>query len=57
MPAVRAVVRDAAESDYSFAAIVKGVATSTPFRMRQLPDAARRRDGRGRRAAVAPVAA
>ena len=39
MPAVRAVVRAAAENDYSFAAIVKGVATSTPFRMRSAPRA------------------
>jgi hypothetical protein len=39
MPAVRAIVRDAAESDYSFAAIVKGVANSTPFRMRSAPEA------------------
>jgi hypothetical protein len=38
MPAVRAVVRAAAEKDYSFSAIVKGVATSTPFRMRSAPD-------------------
>jgi hypothetical protein len=40
MPAVRAVVREAAENDYSFAAIVKGVATSTPFRMRSAPEVA-----------------
>jgi hypothetical protein len=40
MPAVRAVVRDAAESDYSFAAIVKGVANSAPFRMRTAPEIA-----------------
>jgi hypothetical protein len=40
MPAVRAVVREAAESDYSFAAIVKGVASSTPFRMRSAPEVA-----------------
>jgi hypothetical protein len=38
MPAVRAIVRTAAEKDYSFAAIVKGVATSTPFRMRSAPE-------------------
>jgi hypothetical protein len=37
MPAVRAVVRHAAESDYSFASIVEGVAKSTPFRMRSAP--------------------
>ena len=40
MPAVRSVVREAAESDYSFAAIVKGVANSTPFRMRAAPELA-----------------
>jgi hypothetical protein len=38
MPAVRAIVREAAENDYSFAAIVKGVASSTPFRMRSAPE-------------------
>jgi hypothetical protein len=40
MPAVRAVVREAAESDYSFAAIVEGVANSAPFRMRAAPEVA-----------------
>ncbi len=40
MPAVRAVVREAAESDYSFAAIVKGVALSPPFRLRSAPEVA-----------------
>jgi hypothetical protein len=39
MPAVRSVVRSARESDYSFAAIVKGVANSAPFRMRTAPEA------------------
>ena len=38
MPAVRAIVRDSARSNYSFASIVKGVATSTPFRMRAVPE-------------------
>jgi mono/diheme cytochrome c family protein len=38
MPAVRAVVREAAKSDYSFAAIVKGVANSPPFRLRSAPE-------------------
>jgi hypothetical protein len=37
MPAVRSVVRAAAESDYSFRAIVEGVANSAPFRMRAAP--------------------
>jgi hypothetical protein len=39
MPAVRSVVRAARETDYSFAAIVKGVANSAPFRMRTAPQA------------------
>ncbi|HVY66124.1 MAG TPA: DUF1592 domain-containing protein [Gammaproteobacteria bacterium] len=38
MPAVRAIVRDAARNHYSFAAIVKGVAGSVPFRMRTAPE-------------------
>jgi hypothetical protein len=38
MPAVRVIVRQAAKSDYSFAALVKGVANSTPFRMRSAPE-------------------
>ncbi|HEY8521649.1 MAG TPA: DUF1592 domain-containing protein [Gammaproteobacteria bacterium] len=37
MPAVRAIVRQAAEDDYSFASIVMGVANSAAFRMR-VPD-------------------
>jgi hypothetical protein len=36
-PAVRAVVRHAAKSDYSFAAVVEGIVTSTPFRRRAGP--------------------
>lgn len=40
MPAVRRIVRDAGASDYSFAAIVAGIAESEPFRMRSLPRAA-----------------
>ena len=35
MPAVRAVVRDAARDGYRFSALVRGVVTSTPFRMRR----------------------
>jgi hypothetical protein len=35
MPAVRAIVREAARDDYRFAALVEGVVTSTPFRMRR----------------------
>jgi Protein of unknown function (DUF1592)/Protein of unknown function (DUF1588)/Protein of unknown function (DUF1585)/Protein of unknown function (DUF1587)/Protein of unknown function (DUF1595) len=37
MPAVRAIVRDAAPQDYRFEAIVKGVVRSPAFQMRQLP--------------------
>jgi uncharacterized protein DUF1592/uncharacterized protein DUF1588/uncharacterized protein DUF1585/uncharacterized protein DUF1587/uncharacterized protein DUF1595 len=40
MPAVRKIVRDAADDDYTFASIVLGVANSTPFRMRSAPEAA-----------------
>jgi hypothetical protein len=41
MPTVRHIVREAADDDYRFASIVKGIATSVPFRMRraQSPDA------------------
>jgi hypothetical protein len=41
MPTVRSIVRDAEDEDYRFAALVKGVANSVPFRMRrgQSPDA------------------
>jgi len=35
MPAVRGVVRDAARDGYRFSSIVKGIVTSTPFRMRR----------------------
>jgi hypothetical protein len=35
MPAVRAIVRDAARDDYRFATLVEGVVASTPFRMRR----------------------
>jgi uncharacterized protein DUF1585 len=33
-PAIRAVVRAAAERNYEFSAIVEGVVTSVPFQMR-----------------------
>jgi hypothetical protein len=41
MPAVRAIVSSAAESDYAFSALVMGIATSDAFRMKQieLPEA------------------
>jgi mono/diheme cytochrome c family protein len=34
MPVVRAIVRDAAKSDYQFSSIVLGIVTSMPFQMR-----------------------
>lgn len=36
MPAVRAIVADAAGSDYAFSELVKGVATSDAFRLKQV---------------------
>ncbi len=35
MPAVRAVVRDAAREDYRFSALVAGIVRSTPFQMKK----------------------
>ena len=34
MPAVRAIVRDAARNDYRFSSIVLGIVKSTPFQMK-----------------------
>jgi hypothetical protein len=34
MPAVRAIVREAAADDYRFSALVLGIATSVPFQMK-----------------------
>jgi mono/diheme cytochrome c family protein len=34
MPVVRAIVRDASRGGYRFSALVRGIVTSTPFRMR-----------------------
>ena len=39
MPAVRRVVRDAAEDDYRFSALVRGIVESEQFRMRRVPGA------------------
>ena len=39
MPAVRAVLRDAAKNDNRFSSIVLGIVRSVPFRMRTTPDA------------------
>ena len=38
MPTVRRIVREAEGDDYSFSALVKGVAASVPFRMRRAQD-------------------
>jgi hypothetical protein len=37
MPAVRAIVRQAAEKDYRFSAIIDAITTSEPFRMKSKP--------------------
>ena len=37
MPAVRAIVREAAKRDYRLSAIVTGVVKSVPFQMRAKP--------------------
>ena len=39
LPAVRAIVRDAAASDHTFAALVEGIVMSVPFRQRLEPAA------------------
>jgi len=41
-PAVRAIVRAAAEKNYTFAALVEGIVESVPFRMRAAPNEAER---------------
>ena len=38
MPTVRQIMRDAADENYRFAALVQGVVESTPFRMRMAQD-------------------
>ena len=38
MPTVRQIMRDAEDDDYRFAALVRGVVESTPFRMRTAQD-------------------
>jgi len=40
MPTVRAIVRDAAQHDYRFSAIVLGIANSPAFRLKEAPGAA-----------------
>ena len=40
MPTVRAIVRDAAQHDYRFSAVVLGIANSPAFRMKVAQDAA-----------------
>ena len=36
-PAIRAITRDAARSDYSFSSLMLGIVNSTPFQMRRSP--------------------
>lgn len=38
MPAVRTIVREAAEDDYRFSSIVREIVTSEPFLMRRVPE-------------------
>jgi len=38
MPAVRAIVRDAARDNYRFSSIVMGIVKSAPFQMRKADD-------------------
>jgi hypothetical protein len=45
MPAVRAIVRNAALDDYRFSSIVRGIVNSTPFQMKQIPDGGAPRSG------------
>jgi hypothetical protein len=39
-PAVRAIVHDAADRNYTFEALIDGIVTSVPFRMRRAPEGA-----------------
>jgi mono/diheme cytochrome c family protein len=39
-PAIREIVRAAAEADYTFGALIDGIVRSVPFRMRKAPDVA-----------------
>jgi hypothetical protein len=36
MPAVRAIVRDAAKSDYRVSSLIVGIVQSPPFKMRKV---------------------
>jgi len=44
-PAVRRIVRDAADDDYTFQALIRGVVESVPFRMRKAAPATGTADG------------
>ena len=48
MPAVRAIVRDAARDNYRFSSIVMGIVRSAPFQMRKAPSRSRRSTRRSR---------
>jgi len=43
MPVVRAIVRDAARSDYRFSSLLMGIVKSEPFQMNRKPDVAAER--------------
>ena len=53
-PAVRAIVRAAAEQNYAFSSIVEGVVESVPFRMRNVHAAAAGRAVAAQASGVAP---
>jgi Protein of unknown function (DUF1585) len=38
MPAVRAIVREAARNNYRFSSMVMGIVKSVPFRLRRVPE-------------------
>jgi hypothetical protein len=45
-PSIRAIVRAAASDDYTFAALIRGIVRSVPFRMRMAPEPADERAAR-----------
>jgi hypothetical protein len=46
MPAIRAIIRDARRSNYSFSSLISGVAKSAAFRMSRVPPTETTVDGR-----------
>src|SRR5207245_10924082 len=49
MPAVRRIVRDAADNDYRFSSLVLGIVNSDPFRLRKVASAEERSASRRER--------